>query len=121
MKSVRLDVPETQVLALVRQLSPEGRQAVLRMLVPELGELDDTLIIYIWGDNGASMEGTFTGSFNETTFFNGVILEPSDQLEVIEKYGGVAELGGERLVLQLDVVSLDLHLGVKQPDQAEQA
>jgi len=41
MKSVRLDISETQVLALVWQLSPEGRQAVLRMLVPELGELDE--------------------------------------------------------------------------------
>src|SRR5206468_4984404 len=38
------------------------------------GDLDNTLIIYIWGDNGASMEGTLTGSFNETTFFNGVVL-----------------------------------------------
>ena len=39
--------------------------------VEEMGELDNTLVIYIWGDNGASMEGTITGSFNETTFFNG--------------------------------------------------
>jgi arylsulfatase len=27
--------------------------------IEEMGELDNTLIIYIWGDNGASMEGTF--------------------------------------------------------------
>ena len=26
--------------------------------IQEMGELDDTLVIYIWGDNGASMEGT---------------------------------------------------------------
>jgi len=63
--------------------------------VEEMGELDNTLIIYIWGDNGASMEGTFTGSFNETTFFNGVVLEPKEQLEIIKKFGGVEELGGE--------------------------
>ena len=63
--------------------------------IEEMGELDDTLIIFIWGDNGASMEGTFTGSFNETTFFNGVVLEPAEQLKIIEKYGGVSELGGE--------------------------
>ena len=43
--------------------------------VEEMGELDNTLVIYIWDDNGASMEGTLTGSFNETTFFNGVVLE----------------------------------------------
>jgi len=63
--------------------------------VENMGELDNTIVVYIWGDNGASMEGTFTGSFNETTFFNGVVLDPADQLEVIEKYGGVEELGGE--------------------------
>ena len=43
--------------------------------IEEMGELDNTLVIYIWGDNGASMEGTLTGSFNETTFFNGVVLD----------------------------------------------
>jgi arylsulfatase A-like enzyme len=55
--------------------------------IEELGELDNTLVIYIWGDNGASMEGTLTGSFNETTFFNGVVLEADEQLELIEKFG----------------------------------
>ena len=62
--------------------------------VEEMGDLDDTLVIYIWGDNGASMEGTLTGSFNETTFFNGVVLEADEQLELIEKWGGIEELGG---------------------------
>jgi arylsulfatase A-like enzyme len=35
--------------------------------IAELGELDNTLIIWIWGDNGASLEGAITGSFNELT------------------------------------------------------
>ena len=30
--------------------------------IEESGDLDNTLIIYIWGDNGASLEGTTTGS-----------------------------------------------------------
>ncbi|MGD2050774.1 MAG: sulfatase-like hydrolase/transferase, partial [Chloroflexota bacterium] len=60
-----------------------------------MGELDNTLIIYIWGDNGASMEGTTTGSFNETTFFNGIVLNAEEQLALIEKWGGIEELGGE--------------------------
>jgi hypothetical protein len=59
-----------------------------------MGDLDNTLIIYIWGHNGASMEGTLTGSFNETTFFNGVVLGADQQLKIIEKFGGVEELGG---------------------------
>ena len=62
--------------------------------VEELGDLDNTLIFYIWGDNGASMEGTLTGSFNETTFFNGVVLEADEQLKIIDKWGGIEELGG---------------------------
>src|SRR5215475_302855 len=62
--------------------------------IEEMRDLDNTLIVYIWGDNGASMEGTLTGSFNETTFFNGVVLEADEQLEIIEKWGGVEELGG---------------------------
>jgi arylsulfatase len=35
------------------------------------GILDDTLVIYIVGDNGASAEGTLNGSFNENFIFNG--------------------------------------------------
>jgi arylsulfatase A-like enzyme/uncharacterized membrane protein len=60
----------------------------------EMGDLENTLILYIWGDNGASMEGTITGSFNETTFFNGIVLDAEQQLALIEKYGGLEGLGG---------------------------
>ena len=62
--------------------------------IEQMGELDNTLVLYIWGDNGASMEGTTTGSFNETTFFNGVVLEADEQMAIIEKFGGIEELGG---------------------------
>jgi arylsulfatase A-like enzyme/uncharacterized membrane protein len=62
--------------------------------IEELGDLDDTLVFYIWGDNGASMEGTLTGSFNEMTFLNGVPLTPDQQLALIEQYGGIEALGG---------------------------
>ncbi len=60
-----------------------------------MGDLDDTLIFYIWGDNGASMEGTVTGSFNEMTFLNGVVLDADQQLALIEQYGGIEALGGD--------------------------
>ena len=39
--------------------------------VDDLGELDNTLIIYISGDNGASAEGMLNGTPNEFTTFNG--------------------------------------------------
>jgi arylsulfatase A-like enzyme/uncharacterized membrane protein len=62
--------------------------------IEEMGVLDNTLIFYIWGDNGASMEGTLTGSFNEMTFLNGVVLDAEEQLKLIEEYGGIDALGG---------------------------
>ena len=63
--------------------------------VEEMGDLDDTLIFYIWGDNGASLEGTETGSFNEMTFLNGVDIDPAQQLELIDKYGGIEAWGND--------------------------
>jgi len=63
--------------------------------IEEMGDLDNTLVFYIWGDNGASMEGTITGSFNEMTFLNGIVLDAGHQLRLIEQYGGIEALGGE--------------------------
>ncbi len=62
--------------------------------IEEMGDLDNTLIFYIWGDNGASMEGTTTGSFNELTFLNGLVLDADEQLALIEQCGGIEGLGG---------------------------
>ena len=61
--------------------------------VEEMGELENTLVIYIFGDNGASMEGTITGSFNELTMQNGIALTPEQQLSLIEQYGGLDAWG----------------------------
>lgn len=47
--------------------------------VEDLGQLDNTLIIYISGDNGASAEGMINGTPNEFTFFNGVQVPVKDQ------------------------------------------
>ena len=62
--------------------------------IDELGELDNTLVIWIWGDNGASMEGTITGSFNEMTMQNGIPLTDEMQLQLAERYGGSESWGG---------------------------
>jgi arylsulfatase A-like enzyme len=45
----------------------------------DLGVLEDTLVYYIVGDNGASAEGTVKGTFNETFIFNG-----ATDLETVE-------------------------------------
>jgi arylsulfatase A-like enzyme len=44
----------------------------------DLGQLDNTLIIYINGDNGTSAEGGPLGTPNEVAFFNGVNMMPAD-------------------------------------------
>jgi len=48
--------------------------------VDDMGELDNTLIIYISGDNGASAEGMLNGTPNEFTTFNGVAVPVKAQM-----------------------------------------
>ncbi|WP_115028243.1 arylsulfatase [Acetobacterium bakii] len=52
--------------------------------------LDDTLIYYIIGDNGASAEGTINGAYNEMANFNGLagLETPEFLMERIDKLGG---------------------------------
>ncbi len=62
--------------------------------IDDLGLADNTLILYIWGDNGSSMEGSETGTFNELTMQNGIHLTAEQQLKLIEAYGGIDAWGG---------------------------
>ncbi len=63
--------------------------------IEEMGELDNTLVIWIWGDNGASMEGTLSGTFNEMTTLNGIPLTPEQQMGLLFKHGGLEAWGGD--------------------------
>jgi arylsulfatase len=49
--------------------------------VEDIGKLDDTLIIYISGDNGSSAEGSPSGTPNEVAQFNGVEVPVAEQLK----------------------------------------
>ena len=49
--------------------------------VEDMGKLDNTLIIYINGDNGTSAEGTLIGTPNEVAMFNGVEVPVEAQLK----------------------------------------
>jgi arylsulfatase len=49
--------------------------------IDDMGKLDNTLIIYISGDNGASAEGTLIGTPNEFAAFNGTNVPVEDQLK----------------------------------------
>jgi len=44
--------------------------------VEKMGKLDNTLIIYIDGDNGTSAEGSLYGTFNQLTAYNGILNQP---------------------------------------------
>src|SRR6185436_3757600 len=59
--------------------------------VEDMGKLDNTLIIYIDGDNGTSPEGTLSGTFNQMTAYNGVLDAPMPlQLLHYEDWGSSA-------------------------------
>ena len=49
--------------------------------VEDMGKLDNTIIIYINGDNGTSAEGQLIGTPNEVAMFNGVQVPVEDQLK----------------------------------------
>jgi len=54
----------------------------------DIGAMDNTLFIYIAGDNGTSAEGGFVGMYNEMTYFNGVEEKVGDLIPLIDKWGG---------------------------------
>ncbi|MFL5405855.1 MAG: sulfatase-like hydrolase/transferase, partial [Myxococcales bacterium] len=56
--------------------------------IDEMGDLDNTLVIYIQGDNGASAEGTPQGLLNELSILNGI---PEDFNQILKR---MDELGG---------------------------
>jgi arylsulfatase len=61
--------------------------------IEELGQLENTLVIYILGDNGASAEGGMNGLFNEMTYFNGVTETVADVLKHYDDLGGPMSYG----------------------------
>jgi len=59
--------------------------------VQDMGKLDNTLIIYIDGDNGTSPEGTLSGTYNQYTAYNGILDVPEPlQLLHYEDWGSSA-------------------------------
>jgi len=56
--------------------------------ITDMGELDNTLVIYIQGDNGASAEGTPQGLLNEMSIFNNIPEDFSQVLAHMDDLGG---------------------------------
>ncbi len=92
------DMPEELKPVLARQMEvyagflEHTDHHVGRMVdaLEDLGVLEDTLVYYIIGDNGASAEGTVQGTFNEIFIFNGVphLETPEFIAAQIDKLGG---------------------------------
>ncbi len=55
--------------------------------IDRLGQLEDTLVIYLSGDNGASAEGTIHGAWSAPSFQNGVHEDPEWLLEHMDDFG----------------------------------
>ena len=59
--------------------------------VEDMGKLDNTLIIYICGDNGTSPEGTLVGTPNQFTAYNGFLDVPvEEQMKFYDNWGSAA-------------------------------
>lgn len=56
--------------------------------VEDTGQLDNTLVLFVYGDNGTSAEGGRNGMFNEATFFNNVQEQVADMLNHLDQWGG---------------------------------
>jgi len=61
--------------------------------IEDVGQLENTLLFYIVGDNGASGEGGMNGLFNEGTYFNGVRESVADVLKHLDELGGPKSYG----------------------------
>ncbi|MBZ5856026.1 arylsulfatase [Flavihumibacter profundi] len=53
----------------------------------DLGKMDNTVFIFIAGDNGASAEGQMNGMFSEMTYFNAVVETVPDMLKHYKEWG----------------------------------
>lgn len=56
--------------------------------IEDMGQLDNTLILWEIGDNGASMEGTLNGVFNEMSCLNGATEDTAYAVKHIDEIGG---------------------------------
>ena len=83
----RLFTRQAEVFAAYVEMTDHEIGRVLQA-VEDIGQLDNTLVFLIYGDNGSSAEGGRNGMFSEMTYFNGVQEQVADMLEHLEEWGG---------------------------------
>jgi arylsulfatase A-like enzyme len=59
------------------------------------GKLDNTLIFYVWGDNGSSAEGQ-NGTISEQLAQNGIVTKIPQHIKALNELGGLDALGGPK-------------------------
>ncbi len=65
----KLFARQAEVFAAFLEMTDHETGRVIQA-IRDMGEIDNTLVIYISGDNGTSAEGGMTGLYNESTYFN---------------------------------------------------
>ena len=75
--------------------TPTRRRVAWSSELDSLGIRDNTIVIYIWGDNGSSAEGQ-NGSISELLAQNQIPNTVAQQLEALKALGGLDALGGPR-------------------------
>ena len=63
--------------------------------IDKLGDGDNTLIFYIWGDNGTSAQGQ-QGTISELAGHNSIPTTTEQQIKALEELGGLDALGGPK-------------------------
>jgi arylsulfatase A-like enzyme len=75
-----------------------------------MGDLDNTLVVYLTADNGCTAEGTPTGTFSELLMQNGFPpLTMEQQLEKLEEFGGLEAWGGPHMANHYSVAGPTHH------------
>lgn len=79
----------TRMMEVFAAYGQQVDQEVGRVLdyVATLPDAENTMIIYIVGDNGASAEGGFDGTLNENAFFNAYLMTTDDMLSRMDEIG----------------------------------
>ena len=83
----RLFARQAEVFAAFIEMTDHEIGRVLKA-VEETGQLDNTVIVYVAGDNGTSAEGGRNGMFSEMTYFNSVQETVADMLTHLDQWGG---------------------------------
>ncbi len=83
----KLFVRQAEVFAAFVEMADHEVGRVVKA-VEDIGQLDNTLIIFVYGDNGTSSEGGANGMYSEMTYFNGVQEKVEDMVKLVDKWGG---------------------------------